>query len=196
TAPAYGLSEERIGKAIGHRRSEFVLCTKVGERFEDGQSTYDYSATSVRSSIERSLRLLRADHVDIVLVHSNGEDERILNHTDVLNVLNLMKDKGLIKCVGFSGKTIEGARMAMRRVQILMTAFNKEDQSHANVIQEAQGTGVGVLIKKGLASGHLSATDAIPFLLENQGISSVVIGGLSIDHVRANIRIAEETERA
>ena len=38
TAPAYGLSEARIGQAIGHRRGEFVLSTKVGETFEDGQS--------------------------------------------------------------------------------------------------------------------------------------------------------------
>ena len=52
TAPAYGVSESRIGQAIGHRRSEFVLSTKVGETFVDGQSRYDFSATSVKASLE------------------------------------------------------------------------------------------------------------------------------------------------
>src|SRR5262245_28620985 len=54
TAPAYGLSEERIGRAIGHRRSEFVLSTKVGETFSDGKSTFDFSANGVRDSVTRS----------------------------------------------------------------------------------------------------------------------------------------------
>src|ERR1700753_3497434 len=40
TAPAYGLSEERIGRSIGHRRDEFILSTKVGESFEDGRSMF------------------------------------------------------------------------------------------------------------------------------------------------------------
>jgi aryl-alcohol dehydrogenase-like predicted oxidoreductase len=45
TAPAYGLSEERIGKALASSRSDLVLSTKVGESFENGISTYDFSAS-------------------------------------------------------------------------------------------------------------------------------------------------------
>src|SRR5437762_11531834 len=44
TAPAYGLSEERIGRAISHRRREFTLSSKVGESFQRGESQYDFSA--------------------------------------------------------------------------------------------------------------------------------------------------------
>ena len=51
TAPAYGVSEERIGRVLRHRRSEFVLATKVGETFADGVSHYDFSAN--RRSRER-----------------------------------------------------------------------------------------------------------------------------------------------
>src|SRR5579862_3678712 len=53
TAPAYGTSEERIGRAIAGRRSEFVLATKVGETFEAGVSTYDFSAAAIRASVAR-----------------------------------------------------------------------------------------------------------------------------------------------
>src|SRR5437867_7075023 len=55
TAPAYGISEERIGKHISPRRREFVLSTKVGERFEEGKSTHDFSSKAITRSVERSL---------------------------------------------------------------------------------------------------------------------------------------------
>src|SRR5258708_28965761 len=74
TAPAYGLSEERIGRAISHRRSEFTLSSKVGETFGLGQSQYDFSAAAVRASIERSLRRLQTDVLDIPFIHSHGRD--------------------------------------------------------------------------------------------------------------------------
>jgi aryl-alcohol dehydrogenase-like predicted oxidoreductase len=55
---------------------------------------------------------------------------------------------------------------------------------------EARAAGVGVVVKKGLASGHLSAQEAIRFVLENPAVSSLVIGGLSLDHIRENVRAA------
>ncbi|MCA9245393.1 MAG: aldo/keto reductase, partial [Phycisphaerales bacterium] len=58
TAPAYGLSEVRIGAALKARRDAFVLSTKVGERFEDGRSHFDFSEDGARRSIDRSIGLL------------------------------------------------------------------------------------------------------------------------------------------
>ncbi len=74
TAPAYGFSEERIGAAVAHRRREFLLSTKVGETFENGISTYDFSGPAIRASVERSLRRLRTDVLDLVFLHSPGDD--------------------------------------------------------------------------------------------------------------------------
>jgi aryl-alcohol dehydrogenase-like predicted oxidoreductase len=87
TAPAYGLSEERIGRAVGHRKDDFVISTKVGEDFEDGRSSFDFTETGVRESIDRSLRRLHLDALDLVFVHSNGDDLSIINHTDVVATL-------------------------------------------------------------------------------------------------------------
>ena len=191
TAPAYGLSEERIGRAISSRRSEFVLCTKVGENFEDGCSTYDFSEHAVRSSVARSRERLGSDELDIVLVHSDGNDLHVLNETDVVPTLIAMRDAGVIKAVGFSGKTIEGARTALQWADVLMVEYHPLDQSHGPVIVEAAEAGVGVVVKKGLASGQLDPSEAIPFVLGTAGVASVVIGGLDVDHIQANIRLAE-----
>lgn len=42
TAPAYGIAEERLGELLGTRRSEFIIITKCGEEFVNGESTYDF----------------------------------------------------------------------------------------------------------------------------------------------------------
>ncbi len=77
TAPAYGSSEERLGELLT-RRQDWVICSKVGEEFEDGASHFDFTAAHVRRSVERSLRRLRTDCLDLVLIHSDGNDEAMV----------------------------------------------------------------------------------------------------------------------
>ncbi|MEM8659408.1 MAG: aldo/keto reductase, partial [Pseudomonadota bacterium] len=74
TAPAFGSSVERLGKLLSGHREQWVLATKVGEEYTDGKSRFDYSAKHTRHSVERSLRRLRTDVIDIVSVHSCGDD--------------------------------------------------------------------------------------------------------------------------
>lgn len=195
TAPAYGLSEERIGRAIGQRRREFVLSTKVGETFEDGRSIYEFSADAVRRSVERSLQRLRTDVLDVVLIHSNGEDRRILTNTDTVPTLQALKSQGLIRAIGLSGKTIEGARLALDWADVLMVEYHLQDRSHEAVITEAGERGLGVVVKKGLASGHLPPAEAIRFALSHPHVTNLVIGGLNLDHFRENLRTAEAVVR-
>ena len=68
TAPAYGISEERLGDLLQHQRDNWVICSKVGEEFTDGQSHYDFSPEHTVYSVERSLARLRTDFIDIVFV--------------------------------------------------------------------------------------------------------------------------------
>jgi aryl-alcohol dehydrogenase-like predicted oxidoreductase len=72
TAPAYGISEQRIGRHISSRRREYFLSSKVGETFAKGNSTYDFSARAVTDSIERSLTRLKTSFVDFLFIHSDG----------------------------------------------------------------------------------------------------------------------------
>jgi aryl-alcohol dehydrogenase-like predicted oxidoreductase len=196
TAPAYGLSEERIGRAVGHRRSEFMLSTKVGETFEAGQSTYDYSATSVRASVERSLRRLSTDFLDLVFIHSNGDDQQILTQTDVVPTLLELRSQGHVRAIGMSGKTVAGAEVAMSWADALMVEYNLKDQSHRDVMTAAAKRGIAVFVKKGLGSGHFPASDSIRFVLSHSGVSSLIVGGLSLAHFAANWTTSQETQPA
>jgi aryl-alcohol dehydrogenase-like predicted oxidoreductase len=190
TAPAYGLSEERIGRHLSPRRSEFVLATKVGETFEEGASSYDFSAAGLRTSIERSLLRLNTPSIDVLLVHSDGRDLWIQNETDAVSVLREFKQRGLVRAIGLSGKTVEGAVRALDWADVLMVEYHLEDRSHAELIAEAAARGVGIVVKKGLASGHLPAAEAIHFVLSNPHVASVVVGGLNLEHFRANLTAA------
>lgn len=191
TAPAYGISEQRVGNWLSRRDAPIVVSTKVGELFEDGESRYVFDEASVRASVANSLRLLRRDVLDIVLIHTPHDDVAVLKETSVVQTLQSLKEAGDIRAIGLSGKTPQAATMALDWADLLMVEFNAEDAAHAAVIEEAARREIGVLVKKGLASGHLPADQAIPFVLNQTGVTSLVVGGLNLKHMADNLRIAE-----
>src|SRR6266566_498268 len=65
-------SEELIGNAVSNRRKEFYLFTKCGHPHGFGERA-DWSKDSILKSIERSLRRLKTDKIDIVQLHSCSE---------------------------------------------------------------------------------------------------------------------------
>ncbi len=190
TAPAYGLSEERIGRAIAHRRAEYVLSTKVGEEFAEGVSRYDFSAGAIERSLERSLRRLRTDVLDIVMIHTHADDLAILSQTDAVACLQRARQRGWMRAIGWSGKSVAAERLALHWADVLMVEYHADDPSHAEVIAAAGQSGVGVVVKKGLASGRLDAQQALAFVLRNSAVDSVVVGSLNLDHLLANVQVA------
>jgi len=196
TAPAYGTSEERIARAVGHRRGEFLLCTKAGESFHDGHSTFDFSGAALRRSVEASLRRLRTEAVDILLLHSGGQDLEIQRQGDTVETLVALRETGLARAVGLSAKTVEGARAALAWADVLMVEYHAEDRVQEPVMAEAHAAGVGVLVKKALASGRLAPEAALRFVLANPGVSSAVVGSLNLAHVLANVAASEPPRAA
>ena len=191
TAPAYGNSEARLGKLLPGKRTDWVISTKAGEFFEHGQSRYDYSEEAVTASVIESLRLLNTDYLDMVLVHSDGNDEAILNETDVLETLFHFKDAGEVRAVGFSAKTPAGALSAMPLVDLLMLPLSPDDLSHLPVIKAADEQGCGVLLKKIFSSGHHPDPAAcINLALGTAGVCSAVVGTLNPDHLAENVQAA------
>jgi len=144
----------------------------------------------VTASIERSLIRLNTDVLDLVLVHSNGNDLFIQQQTDIVETLSKLKQAGHIKHVGFSGKTVTGATEALTLADCIMVEYNLNDRTHEAVIAQAAKQGVGTLIKKGLASGYLGPEEAIRFVLKNQNVGSLIVGGLNLDHIQANLQTA------
>lgn len=191
TAPAYGISEARLGHLLRGQRHHWLLSTKVGESFDGSTSTHDFSPEACRKSVERSLKRLATDVLDIVLIHSNGEDKRILEEIGTLQALQALKAEGKIRAVGISHKSVEGARIALAQgADVIMATLNPNELSDRDVIAQARAQGCGVLIKKAFSSGHGTAAD-LNFVASQQGVDSIVVGTTSPDHLIENARQVE-----
>jgi aryl-alcohol dehydrogenase-like predicted oxidoreductase len=188
TAPAYGLSEQRVGRALGER-ADVVISTKVGEAFVDNASRFDFSERSVRESLAESRARLKRDVLDLVFVHSHN-DMLVLEQTDVVPTLLSARQRGEVRFIGFSSKSAAGSRAALSWADAIMAEYHLDDRSQESAMVAAAEAGVGVIVKKGLASGRLRAAQAIPFVLANPAVTCMVVGGLNLDHLRSNVTVA------
>ncbi len=199
TAPAYGESEERLGRLLRRCRRDWVIVTKVGEEFQDEETRFDFSAAATRASVERSLRRLGVEALDAVLIHSSGDDLHILEQEGALPTLLDLKRAGWVRSVGMSTKTVAGGLRALECCDVVMLTYNLSEREEWSVIQAAHVTGKGVLIKKGLRSGHLDRAASIDpvrasmeLIFAEPGVSSVVVGTLNPAHLRANVAAVED----
>jgi aryl-alcohol dehydrogenase-like predicted oxidoreductase len=182
TAPAYGSSEERLG-ALLPKRSDWVIVTKAGEEFRGGRSHFDFSPAAVTRSVERSMERLRTDWLDVVLLHSNGDDLEILRNSGGAEALRDLRQAGVIRAWGASTKTVEGGLLAAELCEVVMLALDREDRSQLPVVETARECGVGVLVKKPLASGHEADPGrALVQAVQVPGVSGVVVGTVDLEH--------------
>ncbi len=204
TAPAYGSSEQRIGRLLCDR-DDWVICSKVGEEFTGGKSFFDFTAKHTRRSVERSLRDIRTDYLDIVLIHSDGRDRRILESSDCPATLLRMQEEGLIRAIGMSTKTVDGGMKALEMLDLAMVTYNSSMQDEVEVIDHALFLEKGILVKKALNSGHDSTGDNVDkdstnesfarrnlrFALGREGVSSVIVGTINPKHLAENADAVE-----
>ncbi len=193
TAPAYGTSEERLGQWLKtQKREDWVICTKAGEEFINGESHFDFSPQAIVQSIERSLKRLHTDYLDIVLVHSSGEDERIIEKDQVFKTLAMLKQAGKIGAYGMSTKTAAGGLLAVDLADVVMVTLNPTYSEDRDVIAHAQKQQKGILIKKAFASGHVcsSIKDNMRFIFSEPGVTSVIVGTINKDHLQENVEAA------
>lgn len=200
TAPAYGSSEARLGKLLKNR-SEWLICSKVGEFFDGSQSTFRFDKKSILDSVTASLKRLNSDYLDILLIHSDGNDEAILQNSDAVETLLALKQQGLIRAIGISGKTAQGGILALQSLDIAMITHNITYQDEQSVIDYANTHNKGILVKKALASGHL-ATDNPQTLQQNfdfilrSPIHSIVLGTINPKHLKDNCQMVANSLRA
>jgi aryl-alcohol dehydrogenase-like predicted oxidoreductase len=194
TAPAYGTAEERLGKLMGSRRDKLFIVGKTGEEFANAKSTHNFSAAHTRMSVEHSLRRLKTDHLDCVLVHANHDDLNVIDHTDVVTTLLRLKEEGKLLSIGVSVYTLEGGRRAVDLTDAVMVAYNRNYAAERATIDYALERGKAVLVKKALASGHLDAVggleENIRFVLDTPGVTSLLFGSITPANILANIQAA------
>ncbi|MGL6160841.1 aldo/keto reductase [Microbulbifer sp.] len=193
TAPAYGNSEDRLGKLLRGQRDQWLICSKVGEEFAGGQSSFDFSARHTRMSVERSLRRLHTEVLDMVLVHSSGDDERIVREEEVLDTLQQLKREGLVRAIGMSGKTVAGGLLAAQYSDVMMVTYNLRERGEEAVLDYCHKNNKGVLVKKALASGHIAGEEGgdpvqagMDFVFAHPAVTSAIVGTINPAHLDHN----------
>ena len=151
TAECYHNSEELIGQAVSHRRKDFYLFTKCGHPHGFGERA-DWSKDSILESIQRSLRRLKADKIDIVQLHSCSE--ATLQKGEAIEALQVARERGYTRYIGYSGDG-HAARFAVESgaFDTLQTSINIADQEALELtLPLAREKQMGVIAKRPIAN--------------------------------------------
>jgi aryl-alcohol dehydrogenase-like predicted oxidoreductase len=150
TAECYDDSEALIGRAIGARRGEVYLFTKCGHA--KGWGRPDWRPAALLASIERSLRRLETDYLDLIQLHSCSLAE--LQRGDAIVALERAREQGRARYIGYSGDGA-AARYAIEcgRFDTLQTSVSIADQEALELtLPLARARGMGVIAKRPLAN--------------------------------------------
>ena len=150
TAECYDDSEVLIGRALGARRRECYLFTKCGHSRGGGRAVWRPSA--LLASIERSLRRLETDYLDLIQLHSCSLAE--LRRGDAIAALEQARTRGWARYIGYSGDG-EAARYAVEcgRFDTLQTSVSLADQEAIELtLPRARARRMGVIAKRPLAN--------------------------------------------
>ena len=151
TALMYPGSEEFIGSHLSHRRGDFVLVSKCGQKVP-GSDASPWSAEAVSIAVERALRLMKTDHLDVMLLHSCDLDT--LKKGDAINALVKAREAGKIKFAGYSGDNQALAWAAeQKELAVLETSINIVDQRNIELgLPIAKKNEKGVIAKRPIAN--------------------------------------------
>ncbi len=198
TAPNYVLSEERLGRALARERDRVFLATKLDHG----------DAASAEQDLASSLKLLRTDHVDLLLLHGLGLPEfadlaRLQRKDGALTVLRRAKDKGLARFIGFSSHPTDLPRQrqfAMTTgMDVIMPWINYISRAQFNaeelLVEPSLRQKIGVVAMKVLGGEGQLADNydlAFGYALSAPGVQCALIGASTPQQVKRAMQAARD----
>jgi aryl-alcohol dehydrogenase-like predicted oxidoreductase len=185
TADVYGdgHSERLIARLRRERREPFYVATKAGRRLTP-HTADGYNAANLTAFIERSLKNLEVETLDLVQLHCPPTD--VYYRPEVFEALDALVKAGKLRHYGVSVERVEEALKAIEYpgVQSVQIIFNIFRQRPAELFfREAARRGVGILARLPLSSGLLT--------LDFEAVTTVIPGGRRVSQVDENVRASE-----
>ena len=164
TADAYtnGESEIILGKALGNRRHEVVIATKVGFRLGDAITDTGLSYRHIIASAEGSLKRLGTDYIDLYQLHI---PDPLTPLEETVRALDDLLRRGLVRYIGFSNfPAWKAARMLGIQERYGYARFVGGQMYYSllgrdiehEIVPFVEDTGIGILVWSPLAGGFLS----------------------------------------
>ena len=192
TAELYG-SYPHIRAALAGYRGEVCIATK----------THAPDAATARGHIEKALRELGRERLDIVHLHAARLADPFRERATVLDLLLELQQEGKIGLVGMSSHYVSAIRKAVDHpeIAVLHPLINRVGRGildgtasdMAAAITAAAGAGKGIYAMKALAGGNLiaSARESLTYVRDLQGVHAVALGMLSTREIDANLAFFE-----
>ncbi|WP_424767618.1 aldo/keto reductase [Paenibacillus sp. sgz302251] len=161
TADLYdeGRNEEIVGEALRGRRSDVILATKVGNRWEPGKAgwTWDPSKTYIKAAVKESLRRLQTDYIDLYQLHGGMIEDKI---SETIEAFEELKQEGYIRYYGISSIRPNVIREYAERSNIVsvMSQYSILDRRpEETVLPLLADKGISVIARGPVAKGILSS---------------------------------------
>ena len=161
TAPIYGLghSEELLGKALGSKRKDVIIATKVGLTWKKGKTFQKFTASSpanISREIDESLKRLNTDYIDIYQIHWPDPNTPL---EDTLSAMEKLKNSGKIRYIGCCNFPLDLVKESLKCGQIntIQIRYNLIDrEAETDLLAFCKENGIGVLTHSSIAQGLLS----------------------------------------
>lgn len=221
TSPDYGISEARIGRYISSRRSEFYLATKCGcaytQREDHLEIDHVWKKEVIQRNIETSLERLRTDRVDVLQFH--GGDAETLQQEGLIDLLQEYREQGIVRFIGASSSLPHlPALIDLGVFDTFQIPYSCLAPQHHDWMTSAAETGVGIIIRGGIAHGGPDAEIQRPalndvwtqagldeilpegmnraelilrFTLSHPHCHTTIVGTCNPDHLAENLAAAE-----
>jgi aryl-alcohol dehydrogenase-like predicted oxidoreductase len=160
TAEGYGMgaSEQALGRALGGRRDEAVVVTKFGMNYRDKPNLRDSTRERALASIDKSLKNLGTDYVDVFMIHW---PDPLTPFAETMQALDEIVREGKARFVGVSNfrrEQIE-ACMQTRRVDVVQYGYNMFDRRmQRDILPYCADKAIGFMAYGSLAYGLLTGT--------------------------------------
>lgn len=189
TARGYTVSEEYLGYGLKGIRDKFILATKSMGRTKEAMA----------ADIERSLKNLRTDYIDLYQVHNPGMEQldQVLAEGGALEALQEAKVQGKIGHIGLTAHSVQVFERALELdwVETIMFPFNIVESQGEELIRRCTERNVGFIDMKPLAGGAIeNASLALRYVCANPDVTVVIPGMAEIKELSENVAACSNTE--
>ncbi|MET7462149.1 aldo/keto reductase [Nonomuraea sp. NPDC005501] len=167
TSPDYGDAEEHIGRWISHRRDEFILSSKCGCPLAAAGDPrtfppHVYTRANVRACVEQSLRRMRTDHLDILMVHMSPS-VAVMRAEETIAKMRALQDEGAIRFTGMSGELPNlPEHIGTGAFDVFLLPYSALDRSHEELVGAAAAAGAGTIARGSVARPLTAPPEAMP----------------------------------
>jgi aryl-alcohol dehydrogenase-like predicted oxidoreductase len=159
TSIDYGLSEERIGRYISDRRSEYYLASKCGCQVgappapRGQRNPHVFTRDNIIAGVEQSLTRMKTDYLDLVQFHASPS-KQTLEENGALEAVQELQQAGKVRFIGMSSTLphlLDHVEMGV--FDVFQIPYSAVEREHESVISAASGAGSGIVIRGGAAKG-------------------------------------------